>query len=54
MYAIRSYYGQTLPPMLLLSDEAALERVARQRNAIAYISEDKVDKRVRVVLRLEK
>lgn len=39
--------------MLVLTDEAALERVARQRNAIAYINEDKVDKRVRVVLKLD-
>jgi len=52
-WARLKFSGQTLPPMLVLSDEAALERVARQRNAIAYINEDKVDKRVRVVLKLD-
>lgn len=52
-WARLKFSGQTLPPMLVLSDQAALDRVARQRNAIAYINEDKVDKRVRVVLRLD-
>ena len=52
-WARLKFSGQTLPPMLVLTDEAALERVARQRNAIAYINEDKVDKRVRVVLKLD-
>lgn len=52
-WARLKFSGQTLPPMLVLSDEAALDRVARRRNAIAYINEEKVDKRVRVVLRLD-
>ena len=47
------FSGQTQPPMLVLNDEAAINRVARQRNAIAYVNENKVDKRVRVVLKLD-
>jgi len=52
-WARLKFSGQTLPPMLVLSDEAAVERVARQRNAIAYVNDASVDKRVRVVLKLD-
>ena len=52
-WARLKFSGQTQPPQLLSSDEAAVERVARQRNAIAYVDANKVDKRVRVVLKLD-
>ncbi len=52
-WARLKFSGQTLPPMLVLNDEAALDRVARQRNAIAYINENNVDKRVRVVFKVD-
>ena len=52
-WARLKFSGQTLPPTLVSSDDAALKRVASQRNSIAYINEYKVDKRVRVVLKLD-
>ena len=52
-WARLKFSGQTYPPQMVPADAAALERVARDPNAIAYINESSVDKRVRVVLKLD-
>lgn len=52
-WARLKFSGQTSPPLQLDADSAALERVARDKTAITYIDEHRVDKRVRVVLKLD-
>lgn len=52
-WARLKFSGQTHPPMLLGNDASAIERVASNPDAIAYIRETQVDRRVRVVLKLE-
>ena len=51
-WARLKFSGQTLSPMLAVNDQAAVDPVAYQRNAIACINETSVDKRVRGVFRL--
>lgn len=49
-YWNRRYFQGILPPITLLSDEAVKRYVARDPNAIGYISADAVDSSVRSVL----
>ena len=49
-YWNRQYYKGVLPPLTLASDEAVRRFVAREPNAIGYISESQLDASVRAVL----
>ena len=46
------FSGKTRPPLALDSVEAALQRVATQSGALAYVERAQADKRVRVVFEL--
>lgn len=47
------FSGRTQPPLRLEDSAAVIERVARERGAIGYIDATQVDRRVKVVLRLD-
>ncbi|MBL8475888.1 MAG: hypothetical protein JNK71_07400 [Methyloversatilis sp.] len=47
------FSGRTQPPLQIEDAAVVIERVARDRNAIGYISGAVVDSRVKTVLRLE-
>jgi hypothetical protein len=47
------FSGQTSPPQQVADDKTAVRLVAGNRNAIAYVDGDEVDRRVKVVLELE-
>lgn len=47
------FSGQTSPPLQAPDDRTAIELVAGNRSAIAYVDRDRVDARVRVALELE-
>lgn len=47
------FSGRTSPPPALANQEAVLERVARDRNAIGYLDRTRVDGRVKIILELE-
>lgn len=47
------FSGQTAPPRQITGMSAALDAVAAERGAIAYVDKTQVDRRVRIVLELE-
>lgn len=47
------FSGQTSPPLQVPDDKTAVQLVAGNRSAIAYVERDQIDNRVRVVLELE-
>ena len=53
-WARLKFSGKTQPPQQIGEVTTALDRVARDRNAIAYVDASKVDRRVKVVLKLER
>jgi len=47
------FSGQTSPPLQVPDDKTAVQLVAVNRSAIAYVERDQIDSRVKVVLELE-
>ena len=47
------FSGQTTPPLAVADAHAAVELVAGNKNAVAYVDRSAVDNRVRVVLELK-
>ncbi|MBL6750813.1 MAG: hypothetical protein ISP90_09845 [Nevskia sp.] len=47
------FSGQTSPPLQVPDEKTAVELVAGNRSAIAYVDRDRVNSRVKVVLELE-
>lgn len=47
------FSGQTSPPMQVPDDKTAVQLVAGNRSAIAYVAREQVDSRVKVVLELD-